>query len=191
MARLGQLDARRQLTFGAACCERLLPNYEAFSQDACWGDATPLRHALDRIWAHLGGAVLAADEAGTALEACEAAVPDSEEHTSLYVTAAQDACFAVCALYDFVQDPQADHIADVARFAIDSVDLYVQEIERMHPDDPRLEHKITNHWLMQRELAQQESDLEAVCAASSMGSTLLAELRTSWPYPGKSNLDLP
>lgn len=189
-ARLEQLDERRQLAFGAACCERLLPNHAAFSRDAGWTHASPLRHALDRIWDYLGGAPLRTDEADTALEACEAVVPDSENHASLYVAAAQDACFAVCALYDFVLDPQADHIADAARFATDSVDLYVQEIERMRPDDPGLERKIAEHRLMQRELAQQDHDLRAVSTAPSVDPALLAGLRHSWPYPGKSNLDL-
>ena len=190
-ARLEQLDERRQLAFGAVCCERLLPNYEAFSRDAGWGGVAPLRHALDRIWDYLGGTTLVAKDAETALEACEAVVPDSEDHTSLYVTAAQDACFSVCALYDFVLDPQTDHIADIARFATDSVDLYVQEIEQMRPNDPQLEQKIAGHHMMQRELAQQERDLKAVSAASSVDAAFLAGLRHSWPYPGKSNLDLP
>ena len=190
-AQLEHLDERRQLAFGAVCCERLLPNYEAFSRDAGWGDVAPLRHALDRIWDYLGGANLGAEEADAALEACEVVVPDSEDHASPYVTAAQDACFAVCALYDFVLDPQSDHIADVTRFATDSVDLYVQEIEQMRPDDPQLEQKIAGHQLMQRELAQQKRDLDAISAHPSVDATFLVVLRNSWPYPGKSNLDLP
>jgi uncharacterized protein YjaG (DUF416 family) len=190
-ARLERLDERRQLAFGTVCCERLLPNYEAFSRDAGWGDVAPVRHALDRIWDYLGGATLAAKDADMALETCEAVVPDAEDHTSLYVTAAQDACFAVCALYDFILDPKSDHIADVTRFATDSVDLYVQEIEQMHPDDPQLEQKIAEHQLMQRELAQQERDLNAVSTAPSLDAAFLAALHHSWPHPGKSNLDLP
>lgn len=189
-ARLEHLDERRQLAFGAVCCERLLLNYEAFSRDAGWGDVAPLRHALDRIWDYVGGAALAEKEAGAALAACEVVVPHSEDHTSLYVTAAQDACFAVCALYDFVLDPQSAHIADVTRFATDSVDLYVQETEQMRPDDPQLEQKIAEHKLMQRELAQQERDLNAISALPSVDPAFLVALRNSWPHPGKSNLDL-
>jgi len=190
-ARLEHLDERRQLAFGAVCCERLIWNYEAFSRDAGWGNVAPLRHALDRIWDYIGGAALDENDAGAALEACEAVVPQSEDHTSLYVTAAQDACFAVCALYDFVLDPQSDHIADVTRFATDSVDLYVQEIEQMRPNDPQLEQKIAEHKLMQRELAQQERDLNAISAIPSVDAPFLSALRNSWPHPGKSNLDLP
>lgn len=189
-ARLQSLDVRRRLAFGAVCCERMLPNYEAFRRDAGWGDVAPLRQALDRIWHHLGGAPLAATEAAAALQACEAVVPDSEDHTSLYVAAAQDACFAVCALYDFVLGANAEHIVSVARFATDSVDLYVQEIEEMHPADPQLKQKIASHRLMQRELAQQACDLDTVTAAPAVDAGFLAALRNSWPHPGTSHLDL-
>jgi uncharacterized protein YjaG (DUF416 family) len=34
---LRRLDSKRQLAFGAVCCERLLPNYLAFQHDAGWG----------------------------------------------------------------------------------------------------------------------------------------------------------
>lgn len=37
MERLIRLDNKRQLAFGAVCCERLLPNYLAFQKNAGWG----------------------------------------------------------------------------------------------------------------------------------------------------------
>ena len=40
----------------------------------------------------------------------------------------------------------------MASYAIDSVDLYVQEIEDMHPNSPDLEQNIHKHYLMQKEL---------------------------------------
>ena len=191
MARLAGLGSRGQLAFGAACCERLVPSYQAFSEDAGWGDGGMVRRALERIWRHLAGDSLAATEAMMLSADTEAMVPHADDFDSLYVSAAQDACFAICALYDFVLEASASHIVDVARFATDSVDLYVQEIEQMDPRDPLLEDKILAHHLMQRELAQQQQDIDAIAVAGTIDSTFLASLRTAWPWPHKGNLGLP
>lgn len=190
VARLADLDKSRQLVFGALCCERLLPNYLVFSKEQAWGDMARLRQALDRVWQHLGGAGLDAREAVTLCDEVEAVVPDSESFDSLYVTAAQDACFAVCALYDFIVEPDTRHIADVARFATDSVDLYVQEIEQMPAMTPDLEYMITEHRLMQRELRQQAQDLYTLTATPIFDSSAVEESRAAWPQSGRSNLDL-
>lgn len=191
VARLTDLDEPRQLVFGALCCERLLPNYLVFSQEQEWGVMARLRQGLDRVWQHIGGVALDAREAVMLCDEVEAVVPDSENFDSLYVTAAQDACLAVCALYDFIVEPDTQHIADVARFATDSVDLYVQEIEQMPAVTRDLEYMITEHRLMQRELRQQVQDLDALTATPIFDRSVLEVLRAAWPQPGRSNLDLP
>jgi len=48
---LSRMAAHQQLTFGAACCERMLPNYEIFVREVGWRDAGPLRNALAAAWA--------------------------------------------------------------------------------------------------------------------------------------------
>lgn len=107
------------------------------------------------------------------------------------MTSAQDACFAVCGLLDYLLESDVDKIVQAATYATDSVDLYAQEIESMAPNDPQLEQKILTHRLMQRELAKQEEDLKAIELASSLNQEFLAQRKASWNNNGKSNLDLP
>jgi len=57
-ARLQGLPPAHLVAFAATVCERLLPNYAAWSAAARWGDPNRLRTALDRVWAALGGATL-------------------------------------------------------------------------------------------------------------------------------------
>ena len=97
---------------------------------------------------------------------------------------------AVCCLLDYLIENDVDKVVQVAAYATDSVDLYVQEIEDMAPNDPLLEQKILKHHLMQRELKQQEKDLKAIEMASVLDQEFLGKLKISWNNDGKSNLDL-
>ena len=40
---LSKMAAHQQLTFGAACCERMLPNYETFVREVAWRSRRPGR----------------------------------------------------------------------------------------------------------------------------------------------------
>ncbi len=189
--RLKKLDSKRQLTFAALCCERLLPNYLTFQQDTGWGDIGPVRQALDCVWAFLHDQAPSSQEIKNAIVSCESVAPNSDDFVSLYVTSAQDACFAVCGLLDYLLENDVDKVVRAATYATDSVDLYVQEIENIAPNDPQLEQKILTHRLMQRELDQQEQDLKAIEQASSLNQEFLAQRKSAWNNNGKSNLDLP
>jgi uncharacterized protein YjaG (DUF416 family) len=189
--RLKKLDRKLQLAFGATCCERLLPNYLAFVKDTGWGDIKPIRHALDLIWLHLEEKTVNPQELNEMIALCESVAPDSDNFQSLYSTSAQDACFAVCALLDYLVKNDIDRIIQVATYATDSVDLYVQVIENMNPNSSDLEQKILEHRLMQRELSQQEKNLEYIEKARDIDLKFLYQLKNSWNNNGKSNLDLP
>lgn len=156
---LEKLQAHQQLAAGAACCERMLPNYATFMAEAAWGDLAPLRNALDAIWdACLRGASTEVD-IERSLAQCESSAPDAEDFSSLYVSSAQDAAFSVCALLDFLRDRDPERIVSVLRFSTDSVDLIVQEQGEMDPRDPKREQRILEHPLMQHELVRQQRDL--------------------------------
>jgi uncharacterized protein len=186
--RLLKLRKEQQLLFGTLCCERLLPNYMAFQRDAGAGDSGALRKSLDLIWLVLEQGQLAREDAEGAISACESAAPNSDDFSSLYVTAAQDACFAVCCLLDFLLEADVKRIVQAATYATDSVDLYVQEIEGYDPQDASLEQKILSHSLMQKELANQESDLKWLEDADEISQDIVSSLRQARSFSEKGNL---
>ena len=188
--KLCKLNKSRQLAFGVMCCERLLPNYLAFQKDAEWGDINLIQKALDYAWESLNGIEKSIEEIEVLITSCEKVTPDSENFESLYVSLAQDCVFAICSLLDYLLKSEVDKIVQVATYATDSVDLYVQEIEDMASDDPYLESKILNHKLMQRELETQQKNLQSIEQASLLNSEYLSWLKASWSNNGKSNLDL-
>lgn len=189
--RLSSFDFNKALAFGVLCCERLLPNYLAFQQDSGWGDVTHVRNALNCATASIYGQKPVVDEVKSLSVACESEAPNSDDFASVYVTSAQDACFAVCNLLDFLLEADINKIVQVATYATDSVDLYVQEIEGMSPADPSLEQKILMHRLMQRELAQQEDDLVAIESVDELNLSFLEQRKLSWSDKGESNLGVP
>lgn len=189
--KLDLMRDQQQLAFGASCCTRLLPNYLAFLNDTGWGDIKPLRESLALVWAFLEGQAYSAETVKQLTALCEVATPDSDDFTSLYVSFAQDACFSICGLLDFLLGSDAGKIVQAATYATDSVDLYVQEIENMDPNSPDLERRILAHPLMQRELQKQRENLESIAQAPILDASFLTQLRDSSNNKGRSNLDLP
>jgi hypothetical protein len=166
--RLTALPQAKALAFGAACAERILPNYLRFMRETGWGRIDRLRRALDLVW-KIVETDIGTDEdvIRQILAECEATAPDSEDFGSLFTSGAQDACFAICNLLDFVLEKSNKCIVLAARYPTDSIDLYVQEVENIAPQDPMLESKILSHPLMQQELARQRRDLDVLQAESA------------------------
>jgi uncharacterized protein YjaG (DUF416 family) len=140
------------------------------------------------VWAHVYGEAQTNKEIVDANSACELAAPSSDDFTSIYVTAAQDACFAVCSLLDYVLENDIDKIVQAATYATDSVDLFVQEADGIEPGDPELEAKILGHPLMQRELERQDSDLEAMSSADEISRSFIDQRKALNGHGGTGNL---
>ena len=159
---IAALETHQRLAFGAACCERSLPNYLAFSKEVGWGSMAPLRKALEITWLACEGMHPPDELVREVLVGCEAVIPESEDFESLYTSSALDAAVSVCGLLDFLLTGDSDHVVSAARHSTDSIDLIVQERASMDPQDPDLEYKILVHPLMQQELRRQQRDLEDV-----------------------------
>jgi uncharacterized protein YjaG (DUF416 family) len=183
--KLSGFPATKQAAFGASCCLRLVPNYVFFRHQTGWRDEKPLVDALSLIWGWAEGGEVGNPRELT--ERCEALAPRSENFDTHLSTAAQDACFAVCAVLDFIGSGGADtdRIVQAASYARDSVDLFVQEEEGMDSTDPELEQKILHHPLMHAELAAQESDLAELGRSDDLSS-----FRKHCETSAKSNLGL-
>ncbi len=158
-SKLTSLDQKGQIAFGAACCERMIPNYSAFSQECEWGDVTILRNALDQIWSHIEEKTLLEEKIETLSNLCVKCAPDLDDFRSLLAGHAQNAALSICAVFDYLLTKESERIAQVSAFSVDTVDSHVQEIESMSPSDSDFEKKIRNHPLMEAEINWQFSAL--------------------------------
>lgn len=159
---LGNLSNDAQLCFGILCCERLLPNYLAFMHETGWGDIAILRRTLDELWNHLINEDMSNLEVKALIQECERNAPDSDNFDSLLTAAAQDAVFATCSLLDYILTGDTERVAQASSYSIDSIDLYVQEIESIPANSSDIEDLIRGHVLMQEEIHRQQDDLRFI-----------------------------
>jgi uncharacterized protein YjaG (DUF416 family) len=155
---LARLDPWKRVAFMALSCERMVPNYDRFTADSGFGDSQVLRRGIDAAWSWLESDRVP-DDLKSVRARVEQQAPDTEGFSSRFTSAALDAANAVASLLDAIDDPDGANPVEVASLARDTVDLYVQEIENLDPNDRGLEDAIRRHPLMQAELRRQRDDL--------------------------------
>ena len=174
---LATLPTLHRVAFAAACCERLLPNYIAFSKLEGWGDAEVLRSALDHVWQSIMERRF--DEAliREFISKVEANTPDTEAFDSAITSAALDAGTAIAETLECCLDGDPIRVAQVANFARDTVDMHIQERDDMDYSDPQFEEKIAQDSLMIKELRRQSEDLQFLKGLSTLEPQHIEHLR--------------
>jgi uncharacterized protein len=181
-----------RLAFAAACCERAYPNYVIFFQHARWGGPAVLRTSLTRIWDYIDGSIPALDDLSELEQKCESVTPDLDNFSTpdidVQAGAAQEAAFMVRLLLQFCRDNRPSYAVRIITFARDTIDMYVQVIEKLDPADPQLNEKIAKHPLMLQEIRKQENDLIKLTQIKSRDA--LQEFRRRATHPERSNIGL-
>ncbi len=153
------LNSWKKTAFAISICERMFPNFIEFAKINNYEGAEILEICLKIAWHRLMREDIKYDLSEEAHK-CKIIAPDTEKYDSILVSSALDAASAIALLMEFISSPKVDFVIEIASLARDSVDMYVQEIEDMNPNDPALENKILEHPLMQQELNNQRADLE-------------------------------
>jgi hypothetical protein len=185
LKRLAKLDQKGLLTFALSCAERMLPSYQHFSREHGWGNTSVLRKTLDLGWAWLESGIVDKDSVAKLQEACANEAPHTEDFDSLYVSPALDAANAAANVAKLLLRADAETTVEIATFARDTVDMYVQELEKMPANTLDLEERIQLHPMMQRELKNQQEALSAITAGISP-----RDASRRWRSPKRSNIDL-
>lgn len=177
-----------RIAFGASCCERLLPNYKKFVEEEKWGNYKFLEDTLEEIWSYICGKELIDDRIMMLAKRCYEVTPDADEFSSIYTSFAIDAGGAVYETLRSCLDKGVKHIVDVASFARDTVDMYIQETDNMDYSDIDFEYKILNDQLMQNELKKQLDDLELLSKQKQGSLQFFKSFRLN--VKGKSNIKI-
>lgn len=195
---LEELLPLHRIAFAASICERLLPNYNAFSREEGWGDPTVLRTALDEIWQILQSKPVDATRIRQLQgEIDDDVVPHSDYvKKSHYTAEAQEACSAIELTLAACLDPTPEQIIKVARRARNTIDDFITcEEETVDPswserplEEVRAE--IASHPLALREMTKQKEDLERLKEVETLDRDFLEWFRTSFDNGGRSLIDL-
>jgi uncharacterized protein YjaG (DUF416 family) len=177
------LPPGHRAAFAASCCERLLPNYAAFSRVEGWGHPEKLRAALDEVWAILGGQPAPEEHIRSLVETCVGLAPDTEDFQSLFVSAAGDAAAAVAYTLECCLDGDADRAAIVGRLSTETLYQYLLRVNDpltgVHMADADFEGQMLRAPLMLAEHDRQERDLRLLQTLETLPPVLLKELRES------------
>lgn len=173
-----KLSQWQQIAFSAALLERMLPNYQMFSEAEQFGDAKILRNQLDIIWQWLANRNTVKINIDAQLLKLEPETPDPEAFDSFGVFPALDACMALTALWQLMQNkPQKkskvseadlEDVKSISRLSYNSVSYYVEllllqeaEEELESTDaDPLSELVITTEQMSEHPLMQWEKDTQ-------------------------------
>jgi hypothetical protein len=154
--KLRELDFTKQVAFAYLTCERLYPNYVYFSDNYNFGNSRVLREAIDYLYRSLFESNPDKNKIHSLIKKVDKNTPDTEDHTTTFVSSALDACTAINEALDFLIDKEFSRIKDISTFATDTVNMYIQEKEALDFNkDKNFQKKIDSHPLMQKEIAVQ------------------------------------
>ena len=170
-------------------CQRLIPSFRAFSRETGFAGEKILLDLLKKAWDTLLNGVSKTDYSSELAQA-KSLAPDTEDFDSAFVSSALDAAVAISLLMKSFNDGKTDTIVEAVTLIRDSVDMYVQELEDMDPNDPNLETRILNHELMQKELKRQREDLEFISALDDDISVSMPVVKEKWLAREESCLGL-
>lgn len=173
-----KLSQWQQIAFSAALIERMLPNYQMFSEAADFGNAKILRNQLDIIWQWLANRNSVKINIDAQLLKLEPETPDPEAFDSFGVFPALDACMALTALWQLMQikpvkkpkttELDLEDINSISRLSHNSVGYYVellllQEAEDLAESDKAAmaeDFAITDEQINEHPLTQWEKDTQ-------------------------------
>ncbi len=125
-----KLSHWQQVTFASALLERMLPNYQMFSENSQFGNYALLRNQLDLIWQWLDKNNKIKININAQLNKLEEQTPDPEAFDSFGVFPALDVCMAMMSLWQLMQtngtDKDHEDINSISRLSQNSVNYYVE-----------------------------------------------------------------
>lgn len=169
-----KLSQWQQVAFCAAILERMIPNYQMFSEHTEFGNYKVLRNQLDLVWQWLDKANRCKINYDAQITKLEEQVPDPELFDFLGVFPALDSAMALMSLFQAMQDPEGDGFINVSKLSENSVSYYVeltlaQQIDEVTPQEDEImisEQHILEHPLMQWEIATQNELFDFLTSAS-------------------------
>jgi len=159
---LQKLSQWQRIAFSATLLERMLPNYQMFSEGAEFGEYKVLRNQLDLIWQRLNKAQKVKINYDVQLIKLEEQIPDPECFDFFGVYPALDAAMSLMSLLQAMQDNEGEGFESISRLSENSVNFYAelclaQEINEQSADE---EIEITGEMIKAHPLVQWEKEMQ-------------------------------
>jgi uncharacterized protein len=194
---LEDLPELHRVAFAAACCERMLPNYNAFCKIFNWGVPEVPRIALDEVWEILQGKLAYPARVNQLKEDCgrEDVFPDSLDFAGDALDP-QEVLIAIRATLTACLDPSVENIVYTVESARNTIEAYIPykdtsfNVSREQDGREKFREAIANHPFAVREMAKEAEDLQRLKETETLDRDFLEWLRTSFNNDGKSLIDV-
>ncbi len=190
---LAKLSHWQQVAFASALIERMLPNYQMFSENSQFGSHALLRNQLDLIGQWLDKSNKIKININAQLNKLEEQTPDPEAFDSFGVFPALDVCMAMMSLWQLIQtngtDKDHEDIHSISRLSQNSVNYYVELLSIEENNENQQDESTEEHPLIVWETETQNElfDFLKISAENKRSCQLAKEMVLS---EGMSNLGI-
>ncbi|MGL4449091.1 YjaG family protein [Shewanella sp.] len=187
--RLKALELPHKQLFAIALCQRMLPNYQLFSEVCEFGDPKVLSTVLELLWQSQYDKKLKFN-IDIHLQRLEDNTPDPANFTAYGVFPAMDAVVALSTLLNAIQDGIEEDITNISKLSSSTVANYIEAISDVALVDEALDDFIFAHEVMVEEKAIQNALLEIIEEAPQITPELVKGLRKEIIEAGVSNIGI-
>ena len=159
--------------FSLCLIERMLPNYQLFSESAEFGDVRVLKNVTGLIWQQLDKNQKIKVNVEAQLAKVEEQIPEPEQFDFFAVYPALDTAMAVVSLLQFCSDKDGENIGHISQLSQGSVENYVSLLLAQEFDEVE-EDVLVEHPLMVWEKETQNELFDFIAAAPENNQTIKA-----------------
>ncbi|NRA82912.1 MAG: YjaG family protein [Gammaproteobacteria bacterium] len=182
--RIKLLNFEQKMIFATALTERMLPNYQLFSQATEFGEPKVLNVIVDIIWQKLSKHSVKLN-IEVQLDKLAEQIPEQRDFDCFGVIPAIDCAMSVNTLLVALEQQIEDDLINASKLSSSTVASYITAVEGDISDEATFSHE-----MMTEEKALQEYLLERVEQNANPNAAFLKELRAEFNAFGISNIGI-
>lgn len=187
--RVKALDFQQKKVFAIALCQRMLPNYQLFSEVCEFGDPQVLDTTLNLLWQSVYDNKLKLN-IDIYLERLDLNTPEPADYDVYGVYPAMDAATALIALLSAIQSKVEEDIVNISKLSSSTVANYIEAISDVELDEEAFDDYIFNHEVMVEEKELQSSLLQLIEDNPKLKADFVKSLRNEIIEAGVSNIGI-
>lgn len=182
--RIKNLSFEQQLVFANVLSERMLPNYQLFSDSVQFGNPQVLRTIVDLIWQKLAKQSVKLNLEVQQNKLLEQ-TPELDDYDNFGVVPAIDCAMALNTMLVALEQQMDEDLINISKLSSSTVASYIGAVEGDISDEDTFSHE-----MMVEEKSLQEYLLERIESAPKLSPPFLKELRQEFNAFGISNIGI-
>jgi uncharacterized protein YjaG (DUF416 family) len=187
--RLKALSLPQKQLFALALCQRMLPNYQLFSEVCEFGQPQVLSTALELLWQSQYDKKLKLN-IDVHLQRLDENTPDPNQFEAYGAYPAMDAAVAIATLMGAIDGKIEEDITNISKLSSSTVANYIEAISEESLMDEALDEFVFSHPVMEEEKQLQGMLLDIIEANPEINIELVKGLRKDIIETGVSNIGI-